>query len=193
MIDSRALDPHSLPIHIAYSRLRAESFGTILLSCARIADEAFIAYARIQEKALAVPLPALELSTITTGSSVKFTFGEGWWPRVRSDSDHDIIIETPKKLGVPLLIGFLLLNGAASALDVRNKYLDHEIKTVELQLKKQELARILEQPQSAEKMKSAARDVVQYVLRDNDLVSVQVYNVDLKKPQRDSLPPDRPL
>ena len=87
--------------------------------------------------------PEFEVVTIATGESIKFTFGEGWLPSVSSNKDDDIVIDVPKKLGIPLMVGYLLLSGAKQCLDLHNTHLDNQIKEVELQLKETELQKTL--------------------------------------------------
>lgn len=87
--------------------------------------------------------PAFEVLTVATGESIKFTFGEGWMPSVSSNENDDIVIDVPKKLGIPLMVGYLLLTGAQQSLDVYNTHLDNQIKAIELELKETELQKTL--------------------------------------------------
>lgn len=64
-------------------------------------------------------------------------------PSVVAGKDDDIVIDVPRKLGVPLLIGYLLLSGAQDCLNLRTAHLDSQLKEVELQLKQTELQQTL--------------------------------------------------
>src|SRR6266581_3787664 len=86
--------------------------------------------------------PELELVEVQTGESIKFKFTERALPSISSDKENDIVIGVPKKLGIPVLMGFLLLSAAEKALDMRNKYYDGQIKQIELQLKREEIDKI---------------------------------------------------
>lgn len=177
MANSYPFNPEILPLYIQYKRLTVRSLAQLYLGFAEIADHTIHSYAKttgIKPDSL----PTLELITAKTGDSIKFTFGEGLLPSVSSNQEHDIIINVPKKLGIPLLIGFLVLSGVKLVLDVRNAYLDTQIKEIELQLKKTELGKTLS-AQSTGLLSEKAATVVYEVIDNRDFNSFVVYDIDI--------------
>lgn len=177
MANSDSLNPEILPLYIQYERLTVCSLAQLYLGFAAIAEHSIHFYA----KATGVKpdcLPTLELITAKTGDSIKFTFGEGLLPTISSDEQHDIIVNVPKKLGIPLLVGFLVLNGVKLVLDVRNAYLDTQIKEIELQLKKTELGKTLS-PQTTGALSEKATTVVHEIIDNRNFNSFFVYDIDI--------------
>lgn len=176
--------PDTLPLYIQYERLTVRSLAQLYQGFAEIAEHSILLYA----KAAGVKpnrLPTLELVTARTGDSIKFTFGEGLLPTISSNEEHDIIVNVPKKLGIPLLIGFLVLSGAKLVLDVRKAYLDTQIKEIELQLKKTELGRTLSS-QATGALSDKAANVVYQVIDNRDFNSFVVYDVDIMELRNNS-------
>lgn len=177
MATSYPLSPDTLPLYIQYKRLTVRSLAQLYIGFAEVSERSIRLYA---EAAGMRPdrLPTLELVTARTGDSVKFTFGEGWLLSISSSEEHDIIVDVPKKLGIPLLIGYLVLGGAKLVLDVRNAHLDTQIKQIELKLKKTELGKTLS-PQTTAALSDQAAHVVYQIIDNRDFSSFVVYDVDI--------------
>jgi|688.fasta_scaffold77640_4 hypothetical protein len=176
---STTFDPHSFEMFIEYQQLKATTLGEFLLRIGQVTDQVSMKYGE-QRGLSRSALPSLTISEADTSNSIKLTFGEGWLPNITSDEEHDIIVSVPKKLGIPLIVGYLLLNGTSKLLDMRNDYLDSQIKLIELQLKESELNETLfgdtEEPVLLE---AASVEATRRLLRDEDVTSLQVRGIDL--------------
>lgn len=177
MATSYPLDPDSLPLYIQYKRLTVRSLAQLYQGFAEVSEHSIHFYSETAGVTLD-RLPTLELVTAKTGDSIKFTFGEGFLPTISSNEEHDIIVNVPKKLGIPLLIGYLVLGGAKLVMGVQNAHLDTQIKQIELQLKKTELGKTLSS-QATGALNEQAAHVVHQVIENRDFTSFVVYDVDI--------------
>ena len=177
MATSDLYTPDFLPVYIKYERLTVRSLAELYAGFANISEFAIRVHA---EAAGLKPdqLPAFELVTAKTGDSVKFRFGERWLPSITSNEEHDIVVDVPKKLGIPLLVGYLVLGGAKLVLGVRNSYLDSQIKVIERQLKETELQKTL-QPQANDALNDKAAHIVHQVIDNRDFSTFMVYDIDI--------------
>lgn len=191
MADGYQITPDSLEILLGYDRLTARSLGDFLSSLADLAALSVEMYGKtfvVNTKML----PTLEIEAAHTGDSIKLKFGEGWMPSVTTDEKHDIIIDVPKKLGIPLLIGYLLLSGASQALDIRNEYLDGRIKELELILKESEVEKARQENKKMNRMlENRATEVFNMILENTDFKEFRVYDTDILRIQNDSDNRDR--
>lgn len=193
MASTQELDAHSLGLFLEYRQLRAATFGQFLAEIGRQADSISAHYG--QARGLRPDqLPALLIETADTSNSIKLTLGEGWLPQVTTDKEHDIVVSVPKKLGLPLVVGYLMLNGASKVLDIRNDYLDSQIKTIELQLKESELRETLYGERGVlPELAQTSQQTVRRVLDDEDIESFQLYGADLvamRRKEEDDFPQD---
>lgn len=124
----------------------------------------------------------LRLEEIHTGDSVKFTFGEGWTPKIYSDKQKDIVIQVPKVIGVPLMVAGALLYAANETIAIYDKVLDTEIKTIELELKKRELGKHEIEPKVRTELKRGAADFLDSITYNDQLLEVRLNDVVLKQP-----------
>lgn len=186
MADSTPIVPDSLTVFIKYDRLTVRSLAEVIAGLASLAELAVHLYCQITG-GRPVDLPALEIESAHTGESIKFSFGEGWLPSVSSNNDDDIVIDIPKKLGIPLLVGYLLLSGARNGLNVRNAYLDGRLKQIEIQLKQTELDEKLSRLRGAPDapLLEKATTVVNSVRSNKDYTSFVIYDVDILNVQSD--------
>jgi hypothetical protein len=179
MASTQDLDPHSLGLFLEYKQLRAATFGQFLAEIGQQADSITAHYGRLRGLR-PDQCPALLIEAADTSNSIKLTLGEGWLPQVTSDEEHDIVVSVPKKLGIPLVVGYLILNGASRVLDIRNDYLDSQIKTIELQLKESELRETLYGDRGVfPELAEASQETVRRVLDDEDIESFRLYGADL--------------
>jgi len=132
-----------LEIYMAYDRLKVKDLASCLLDLSEISAKIAEDYFARFNKYAGEELPTLDIETINTGNSIKFQLKEGWMPSFSNSKENDIIISVPKGLGIPILMAHLLIYGANSYVDFRNKELDMEIKKVELKLKERELAKAI--------------------------------------------------
>ena len=172
------LDPHNLPIYLRYERLTAKTLGHLLAGMGGIGDSAAQIYGR--HYAIGMRMPSLEIDSAQTGDSIKLTLGEGWLPSISADKDHDIVISVPRKLGIPLLVGYLMLSAAEKVLDVRSKCFDDQIKRIELKLKQQELSKVMTPDTKAlPQLLPLARDTLGTISHNTDIKVFQVYGIDI--------------
>lgn len=168
-----------LELFLAYDQLRVSTFAGFLAELGRITDDAAQAYG-VTRNINYVDLPSLTIDTADTSNSIKLTLGEGWLPQISADEEHDVIVSVPKKLGMPLLAGYLVLNGASTFLDLKNDYLDSQIKEVELQLKQSELdATTFGEGGNLQQLQERSTAAIKPLLDDPDISTFEVGGVDL--------------
>lgn len=173
----------SLDFYIEYEYLSSRDFGEILVASNSLSETAYRYYIESFRGMWAQP-PVLELSQVHTGESIKFKFVERAVPSISSDKENDIVIGIPKKLGIPVLMGFLLLTAADKAMDMRNKYYDGQIKQIELQLKQEEINKIRgsHETKVPEELDKQAQVIVTSLLRNPAFTSVNINGVPIKGP-----------
>lgn len=132
---------NQLEIYISYDRLRLRQFSKLLENLSIISDKIVEDY--LIRYGIEGEFPTLDVNSIHTGNSIKFSLIEGWTPFITSDEENDIIVGVPRKLGIPLVIGYLLLTTASQYQELRNNHLDNKIKEIEYQLKQEELSKVL--------------------------------------------------
>jgi hypothetical protein len=185
-----------LEIYIDYSNLKASDLGKLLINLSylsnKISEDYFTRFDTYQGE----QMPTLNIQTIDTGNSVKFTLVEGWKPSIKTSADDDIVIEIPKLLGIPILIGYFLIYAASSYLDIQNKRLDNHLKELEIQLKEKELAKAINSPnEETEKekrfvlyyldnkvaeIKPLLNDTIKSILRNPEINKFKVNNIEIK-------------
>jgi hypothetical protein len=171
----------SLNFYIQYEYLSSRDFGALLTACNGLSESAYGRYAEALRITWAQP-PVLELFEVQTGESIKFKFIERALPSISSDKDNDIVIGVPKKLGIPVLMGFLLLSAADRAMDMRNKYYEGEIKKIDLQLKQEEINKIRHgrETKVPEELEKQSEIVVSSLLNNPAFRSVSINGVEIK-------------
>jgi len=189
MNKGKEISPHSLEIYISYHHLTASSLGESIRALGLIADDSAELYAN-KVSIGKENLPTLEIDAVHTGDSIKFTFGEGWLPSISSDKENDIIINTPKKLGIPLLVGFLLLTGLKNSLTIYNEYLDTRIKKIELVLKQSEVQKIRENREEWNTLVNKSIKIVNTILINHEYTKFIVYDVDIINIKNENKHPD---
>ena len=182
----------SLDFYIQYEYLSSRDFGTLLEACNDLSDKAYRFYAESLRGIWAEP-PVLELSEANTGDSIKFKFIERALPSISSDRENDIVIGVPKKLGIPVLMGFLLLSAADKAMDMRNKYYDGQIKQIELQLKQEEINKIRRgsETKAPEELEKQSQTIVASLLNNKAFKTVSINGVEIKGPHSTEPSPRR--
>ena len=173
----------SLDFYIQYEYLSSRDFGMLLEACNNLSDTAYRFYAESSRGTWAEP-PVLELSEANTGDSIKFKFIERALPSISSDKENDIVIGVPKKLGIPVLMGFLLLSAADKAMDMRNKYYDGQINQIELQLKQEEINKIRRggETRIPDEIEKQSQTIIASLLNNTAFKSVSINGVQIKGP-----------
>lgn len=187
----------NLEIYISYERLKAKDLATYLHNLSIVAEKVTEDYMlRFGDRYIpSTDYPYLEVDSIHTGNSIKFTLTEGWKPSISSDEENDIVIGVPKKLGIPLVVGYLLITAAGQYQDMRMKSLDIQTKEIELQLKKTELAKALTdnshpnenypfRPEfylqsKIPEARTVLLDTVKNIIRNPDITKFKINNIDI--------------
>ncbi|MDR3235816.1 MAG: hypothetical protein LBT48_03710 [Prevotellaceae bacterium] len=170
----------NLEIYISYEKLRSKDLAYLLNKLSIISDNISKNYQNPHENErlnLRLGSPSLDILTINTGNSIKISFTEGWIPKI-STGESNINISIPKKLGIPLFIGWLLCKGMISYQDFRNKQLDAQLKEIELQLKKSELRNI--EDINKPNIQNEVKDTLTFILESTDLKEVKINDVQIK-------------
>ncbi|MDF2931531.1 MAG: hypothetical protein K0R36_862 [Chryseobacterium sp.] len=192
------MELENLEIYLSYEKLKAKDLAYLLNNFSFISDEISEDYQN-RFGSDNEQINSLDILTINTGNSVKFTLTEGWIPKVSSDAENDIIISIPQKLGIPVMLGYLLISGANQYQDLRSKQLDNQIKEIELQLKKTELHKAMvgkadNDRQNEDRtlntqdylnnkvpeVKIKVLDTLKFIYKNPDLNIVRVNNVEIK-------------
>ncbi|MDR1201636.1 MAG: hypothetical protein LBL58_08420 [Tannerellaceae bacterium] len=146
----------------------------------------------------------LEILSIHTGNSIKFSLTEGWIPTISSDKENDIIVNIPQKLGIPIVLGYLLISGANQYQEFRNKQLDNQIKEIELQLKKTELIKAITEEETINykekesiplniqnylnnkvpEVKIKVLDTLKFIYKNQDWEIVIINNIEIKTKEK---------
>ena len=165
-METRDTTEPTLRIYASYSSLPVRAVAELMGGLTRLSD----AIVNMHAESARVPvssLPNLEIEEVHTGQSIKFTFGEGWVPSVTSNEENDIVIDVPKKVGIPLLVGYILLSGAQKCLNVHKTHLDNELKKMEIQLKQTELRKtIMESDRSMSQLVNQSCDFITVIQRN---------------------------
>src|SRR5689334_10211536 len=110
----------SLDVYIQYEYLSSYDLSRLLNDLNQLLIEAYKAYPN--------PIrgyePFLEVETVRTGNSVRLKLVEGWQPSLSTNSEGEIEVSIPKKLGLPVLLAALLVHGASDAVSMRKDYYD---------------------------------------------------------------------
>jgi|ERR1043166_2259183 hypothetical protein len=174
MGDDEITDEETLNIYIAYQRLTARSFGDFSQALAQLGESIRSMHGDLSRTDLTL-IPELEVVSVHTGESINFRFSEDWTPSVSMSRKGDIVIDVPKKIGIPLLVGYLLITAAEKVENFYNTHLDNQVKAVELQLKRTELSKtVLESNSARHKLTEDALRVVNIAIQNNDFRTVEI-------------------
>ena len=178
----------SLDFYIRYEYLSARDLGTLLQACSKLSDTAYRFYAESMGIGWDEP-PVLEMPEIRTGESIKFKFTERLRPSISTDKENEIVIGVPKTLGIPALIGFLLISAADKALDMRSKYYDGEktrleLQQIEFQLQQQDInkLRVGGDANVPRELERQSDDVIRSILNNPAFTFVSINGVEVKRP-----------
>lgn len=170
------MENENLNIYLSYSKLSAKDLARLLNNLSYISDKINEDYQN-RFKGENFSPASLEILSINTGSSIKFSLTEGWIPKISSDKENDIIVGIPQKLGIPVVIGYLLITGANQYQEFRNKHLDNQIKEIELKLKKTELIKVIAAEEAEE-----TEETINYKEKESIPLDIQNY-LDNKVPE----------
>lgn len=170
---------NNLSFYIAYHQLSVKSFGAILQDIGKLGDEIAMSY--LSSKGTEYDkLDSIVLDYIKTGDSIKFTLGEGWIPTITTDDNNDIVISTPRKIGIPLLVGYLLLTSVQRYQDIKNKHLDNKLKQIEIQLKESELKKLTELNENTYHYQRESDKIVKQIITNQDFTIIQIFDIDIR-------------
>lgn len=184
------LSEENLDIYVSYERLTAVAFGEFARGIGDIGDAIRNMHAELSGTAVAF-VPELEVESVHTGESITFKFSERWVPSVSMSRSGEIVIDVPRKIGIPLLVGYLFLTAAEKVEGLYNTHLDNQVKAIELQLKRTELQKtVMESSATRAKLQEEASRVLNVVIQNNDFHVVQVNGATIVSRIERSAPPD---
>lgn len=128
----------------------------------------------------------LEIESINTGQSIKIKFKEGWKPEFRVKKKN-LVIGIPMKLGIPALAVYFLFVGAQRIMDIRNDYLDAELKELEIQLQQIEIYEKIEERNQLNGNKTQrlfqqqANGVINYIIQNKNINYVEINGITIKE------------
>jgi hypothetical protein len=193
----------NLDIYLSYNKLKAKDLAYLLNNFSYISDKISEDYHnRIGSENTSTAF--LEILSIHTGNSIKFSLTEGWIPTISSDKENDIIVNIPQKLGIPIVLGYLLISGANQYQEFRNKQLDNQIKEIELQLKKTELIKAITEEETINykekesiplniqnylnnkvpEVKIKVLDTLKFIYKNQDWEIVIINNIEIKTKEK---------
>lgn len=183
----------TLEIYIAYDQLKAKDLADFLSNLSFIADKIAEDYFSRFNENYTGELPTLDIESIHTGESVKFKLIEGWKLKIGSSDEADIVVSIPKKLGIPLVIGYILIWGANQYLDFRIKLRDLEEKETDIKIEQVELNKAIGAsrkniPESilryidnkVPEVKPAVLDTVKSILKNPEITQFKVNGIEIK-------------
>ena len=164
-------------IYMAYHELSVRSVVELMVGLDDLSENIATLYRKKTKSDIGL-IPPLSIENIHTGESVKFTFSEGWLPSLSSDAENDIIVGVPKKIGIPIIIGYLLLQASNQVLEMRNKMLDNHLKKIEIQLKEKEVDHLVQSEDSSKyELDREARNIIRTINRNKNFYIVQVNDI----------------
>lgn len=156
----------TLDIYIDYDQLKAQDLAKLLSNLSFISDKISQDYFLRFEKS--DELPTLDIDTMHTGGSIKFKLIEAWKVKMNNNESDDIVISIPRKIGVPLVVGFLLVTTAIGYLEVRKLWL--EVQELENKVEQVVLSKALGMNNESEN-------------RDKDIFKLANHYIDHKIPE----------
>jgi hypothetical protein len=128
----------------------------------------------------------LEVQSIETGQSIRFRFKEGWKPNIRIKK-KELQIDVPRKLGIPLVVVYLLLTSVQKIAELRNEMLDNELKQLEIQMKKIEIYRKIEDQRNSNnkdedfvRLQRQADKTIEFLYYNNSINHVEINGLTIK-------------
>jgi hypothetical protein len=192
--DEATSEPEGLRIYLRYRRLRSRDLGQLYLGLGRLHDQSVLAmsghryFVFVRGDELFRVKPSLDVVESYTGNSIKLRFAEGWSPTLTT-KEGDFEVGVPKIAVIPLLVGYLLIQGATQCLDMHNKYLDGREKQLQIQLDQIELRlkedevqsrRRIEELTNNEKLQHHSIQVVKPILSNDLITSCQINDIEIK-------------
>ncbi len=124
----------------------------------------------------------MEVSSVHTGDSIRFSLKEGWRPEF-SLVENEIEIKLPKKIAVPALVLYFLLNAFGYSIDICNTALDNQLKRLDIEIKKIELYQKLHQAKSIESsergIKLQANKTIKYFIQNENITNVYINDIEV--------------
>jgi hypothetical protein len=128
----------------------------------------------------------MEIKSINTGQSIRIRFKEGWKPEFRA-RNKELEISIPVKLGIPALLLYLLMTGAQKMTNMRNDYLDGQLKELEIKVKQIELYEKMEDRDrrsfSNRVYQKQADETINFVINNQNLNYVEINGTVIKDEQ----------
>ncbi|QOI98540.1 MAG: hypothetical protein HRU69_14065 [Flammeovirgaceae bacterium] len=132
----------------------------------------------------------LEVQSINTGQSIRFRFKEGWKPNIRIKKG-ELKIDVPRKLGIPILVLYFLLAGVQKVAELRNDILDNELKQLEIQMKKMEIYREIEDQRNSDdkdedfvRLQRQADKTIEFLYYNNSINHVEINGLTIKSEEK---------
>ena len=124
----------------------------------------------------------MEVSSIHTGDSIRFSFKEGWRPEF-STNEKEIEIRLPKKIAVTGLVLYFLLNAFRYTIDTNNSVLDNQLKKLDIEIKKIELYQKLQTSKSItsseRSIKLQANKTINYFIENENITNVYINDIEV--------------
>lgn len=127
----------------------------------------------------------LEIESINTGQSIRIIFKEGWKPEFRVRK-KELEISIPVKLGIPAILLYFLLLGAQKVTNMRNDYLDGQLKEIELKIKQMELYEKIEERERVNRIISTrsyhrkAEETINFLINNQFINYIEINGVVIK-------------
>jgi hypothetical protein len=132
----------------------------------------------------------LEIESINTGNSITLKFKEGWKPELNYQN-QEIEILIPRKLGVPAILLYFLLQGVQRTVEFRNDILDGQLKEIEFKIKKIELYQKIDEinipkkqnqyhPKNDRLNEVHSSNLVRKLLKNQNITYVEINNLVVK-------------
>ncbi|MBV7530775.1 hypothetical protein [Chitinophaga sp. sic0106] len=132
----------ALEVYIAYNVLRASDLALLLSNLSFIADKLSEDFAARFPEFMQGGTVTLDIDTMHTGQSINFALTEGWIPKVYTNDKGEIVVAAPKKLGIPLIVGYLLIQTMVSYSEYELTKAQEKVAILEAKIKELELEKL---------------------------------------------------
>ena len=181
-IDFEDLHNQELEIFIQYKYLDNQELINILSNLNKLYSEILNITSPVYIENDIAMRNFMEISSINTGESIRLKFKEGWKPEL-SLENRELNIKIPKKLGVPALILFFLLNSYKIGIGTYNDTLDNQLKRLDIKIKEIELYEKLKKSKTIKTSERSiimqANKTIRYFIENEDITHVFINEVEI--------------
>lgn len=181
-INFENLFEQELDIYIKYKYLDAGELAEIILNLNKLYSKVLNISSPVYTINDRPMRNFMEVSDVHTGDSIRISLKEGWRPEFNLD-ENEIKIKIPKKIAVPALVLFFLLNAFKYSIDTHNAVLDNQLKRLDIEIKKIELYQKLKESKSIisseRSIKMQSNKTIKYFIQNENITNVYINEIEV--------------